>query len=353
MASLSSAFPGTRVSRPEYKVEGLSLVLHAVLVLSVVASMNRVDLHDRLTVLGPLALLGLLLGYALSRTRAQDLVAHSVALWTGAIATLILVTVVSAGPVEIVQGHGRPFLDLLRGVVQSLTSNESNSVSDTELLVVLGVTAWLLAYSSAWVMYRRGWYGLGIAVPASILLASIRVDQRNGGWPLALFVFAAIALAARNTIALNSLRWARRNMAPGPGLTARFLFASLPVALIAVLAALLVNPGMHRALSVPYRETAQHGWESIRDRVEQTLGKSGSSGGSYASFPDDFTIGGNIDLGDEVVAKVQADQGHYLALRRYDIYDGRGWKSGVQSIPTFASRTSSSGSRKPSRSPAR
>jgi hypothetical protein len=331
MASLSSALSSARSTRPEYKAEGLSLVLHAVLVLSVVASMNRVDLHDRLTVLGPLALLGLLLGYALSRTRAQDLIAHSVALWTGAITALILVTIVSAGPVDIVHGRGRAFLDLLRGVARSLTTNQANSVSDTELLVVLGVTAWLLAYSSAWVMYRRGWYGLGIAVPASILLASIRVDQRGGGWPLALFVFAAIGLAARNAIALNSMRWARRNMSPGPGLTSRFLFASLPVAVTAVVAALLINPGMHQMLSVPYRETAQQGWESIRDRVEQTLGKSGPAGGSYASFPDEFSIGGNIDLSKDVVAKVQADQGHYLALRRYDIYTGRGWKSGVQS----------------------
>jgi transglutaminase-like putative cysteine protease len=331
MATLTGSASKQPIAGPEYVAEGLALGLHAVLVLSVVGAMNRVDLGDRIGVLGPLALMGLVLGYLLSQTRAQDLVAHSIALWTGAMAAVLLVTLETAGPVAIVRSKGAAFVDLVTGVSQSLVRDDTSSVTDAQLLVVLGVTAWLLAYSSAWVIYRRGWFGLGVAVPASILLASIRVDNRNGGWPLALFIFAAIGLAARHAIAANSMRWARRNMTTGPGLASRFLVAALPVAVAAVVAALLVNPGIHRAMSVPYRETAQQGWEQLRDKVESVIGKTGPGGGSYASFPDNFEIGGNIDLSNEVVARVQSDSGHYLALRRYDVYDGQGWSSGVQS----------------------
>ena len=330
MATLTGSATRSPIAGPDYRAEGLALALHALLVLSVVGAMNRVDLGDRIGVLAPLALTGLLLGYLLSQTRAQDLVAHSIALWAGAMAAVLLVAIETAGPVEIVHSRGGAFVDLVSGVSQSLVRDNTDSVSDAQLLVVLGLTAWLLAYSSAWVIYRRGWFGLGIAVPASILLASIRVDNRNGGWPLALFIFAAICLAARHAIATNSIRWARRNMTAGPGLTSRFLLAALPVAVAAVVAAMLINPGIHRAMSVPYRETAQQGWEQIREKVESVIGQAGPGGGSYASFPDNFEIGGNIDLSNEVVAKVQADSGHYLALRRYDIYNGSGWSSGVQ-----------------------
>jgi transglutaminase-like putative cysteine protease len=331
MATLTGSATKQPIAAPEYLAEGLALGLHAVLVLSVVGAMSRVDPGDRIGVLGPLALMGLVLGYLLSQTRAQDLVAHSIALWTGAMTAVLLVTIETAGPVEIVRSKGAVFVDLVTGVSQSLVRDDTNSVTDAQLLVVLGVTAWLLAYSSAWVIYRRGWFGLGVAVPASILLASIRVDNRNGGWPLALFIFAAIGLAARHAIAANSMRWARRNMTTGPGLASRFLFAALPIAVAAVVAALLVNPGIHRAMSVPYRETAQQGWQQLRDKVESVIGQTGPGGGSYASFPDNFEIGGNIDLSNEVVATVQSDSSHYLALRRYDIYDGQGWSSGVQS----------------------
>jgi transglutaminase-like putative cysteine protease len=320
-----------RGSGPEYKAEGITLALHAMLILSVVAAMNRVDANDRVSILAPLALLGLGLGYWLTSTAFQDLIAHSIALWTGVVAAVALVGVATVGPAEIVRSRGEALIDLIRGVGTSIYADEANRVDDTELLVVLGITAWLLAYSSAWVLYRRGWFMLGVAVPASILLASLRVDDRNGGWPLALFVFAAIGLAARNAVMVNSTRWVRRNMSAGQGLTSRFLFAAMPVALVAAAAALLLNPATHDALSVPYRETAQSGWNELRDRVESAIGQAGSGSGSYASFPDDFNIGGEIDLGDEVVARVESNSPHYLALRRYDVYDGRGWSSGVQS----------------------
>ena len=331
MISARMAPLADRRATPEIAAEGISLALHAVLVLSVVAAMNRVEQGDRVNVLAPLAVAGLFLGYLLSRTALQDLVAHSVALWSGAAVAVMLVALVTEGPTEIIDSRGDSVVDLVRGVAKSLSGNEERKVDDTELLVVLGVTAWLLAYSSAWVIYRRGWFGLGVAVPASILLASIRVENQNGGWPLALFIFATIGLAARNAVAVNSTRWARRNMSTGQGLASRFLIAALPVALVAVTAALLINPGTHEALSVPYREEVEQGWNAVRDRVEDAIGTTGTGGGSYASFPDEFDIGGDIDLGDQVVARVQADQRHYLALRRYDVYDGDGWSSGVQS----------------------
>lgn len=323
--------PRTRAS--DLTAEGVSLVLHAILILSVVGAMNRVDTGDRITILTPLSVLGLGLGYLLSRTRAQDLVAHSIALWTGAITAILLVGATSVGPVEIARSRGATLVDLVRGVGSALYRDESRRVSDNELLVVLGITAWLLAYSSAWVLYRRGWFALGIAVPAAILLASIRVDNGKGGWPLALFIFASIGMSARNAMIVNSQRWSHHHMSTGKGLASRFLVAGLPVAMIATGAALLLNPITQDALSVPYRETAQSGWDRIRNEVEAFVGHAGT-GGSYASFPDDFRIGGEIDLGDEVVARVSSSSQHYLALRRYDIYDGRGWSSGVQS--TFA-----------------
>ena len=115
MATLSGSATRQAAAGPEYVAEGLAFGLHAVLVLSVVSAMNRVDLGDRVGVLGPLALMGLVLGYLLSQTRAQDLVAHSVALWTGAMAAVLLVTLETAGPVEIVRSKGAVFVDLVTG----------------------------------------------------------------------------------------------------------------------------------------------------------------------------------------------------------------------------------------------
>lgn len=310
--------------------DGISLVLHAIAVLAVVASMRRVDDADRLLILGPLAVGGLLFGYLMSRTRVQDFVAHSMALWVGAAASLITVVMTQTPTEELISARGRPFFYLLEGVWQSIFAERNQTVANDELLVVLGITAWLLAYCSSWVVYRRGWYFAGLAMPAAILLISIRLDGRSGGVPLAFFVVAAIALGARHAISIRSLRWSAYQIPVVRGLPLRFVMAGLPVAVAAVVAASLLTSMTHENLSQDYRSQIESQWQSMQDQLGDLVG-GGRGSGSYASFPDSFDIGGDIDLGDEIVARVTSDEPHYLALRRYDVYDGRGWSSDVRS----------------------
>ena len=313
------------------ETDGLSLVLHAIAIVAVVASMRKVDEADRLTILGPLAVGGLLFGYLLSRTRIQDFIAHSAALWAGALAAIFTVVVSQHSPATLISGRGRPFLDLLGGVWESVTTERQQAVPDDELLVVLGITAWLLAYCSSWVVYRRGWYAAGLAMPAVILLMSIRIEGRTGGLPLVLFVAAAIALAARQAISIRTQRWTSHQIPVVRGLPLRFLVAGLPVAIGAVAVGSMLTGYTHENMTRDFREQLGIQWDSAQTRLADLLDGAGSGSGNYASFPDSFEIGGEIDLGDEVVARVSSTQPHYLALRRYDVYDGQGWSSDVQS----------------------
>jgi hypothetical protein len=329
MATIARALPARPATDSSRVTEVVTLLLHALLVVSVVAAMRRVDAGDRNAILAPLAVAGLLVGYLLARTTAVDMIAHSIALWTGGTAAILVVSLATDGVSGIVDTRGRSIVDLAGNVVRSLYQDRSDEVGDSELVVVLGITAWLLAYCSAWVIYRRGWFLLGVAVPAAILLASMRLDERSGGWPLALFIFAAIALATRHALAANSLRWARRNMLPGPNLTGRFLFAGLPVAVVAVIVAAALNPALHDSLEDARSEQLTERWNDLRDRLAEKLASNGDNGGSYASFPDSFDLGGDIHLSDEVVARVRAEGANYLALRRYDTYEDNGWASNV------------------------
>src|SRR5215211_6247920 len=283
MAAIARALPARHVTDNSRVTEAVTLLLHALLVMSVVAAMRRVDAGDRNAILSPLAVAGLLLGYVLARTRAVDMIAHSIALWTGGTAAILVVSLVTDGVSGIVDTRGRSIVNLTGNVVRSLYQDRSDAVGDSELVVVLGITAWLLAYCSAWVIYRRGWLLLGVVVPAVILLASLRLDDRSGGWPLALFIFAAIALGTRHALAANSLRWARWNMAPGPNLMGRFLFAGLPVAVVAVVVAAALNPALHESLEATRSGQLTERWNELRDRLADKLGSNGDKGGSYAS----------------------------------------------------------------------
>ncbi len=249
-----SAIAGTSERRPDQPFPALDselvgFVLHVLLVLSVVASMTRIDRQDRFLVLAPMAVLGLVLGYWMAQAQVPDMLAHSIALWTGALVSVAVVVLSSSSVANIVDSRGKVFLDLASDVIRSLYERNGEPASDHELLVAFGIVTWLIAYSSSWVMHRRGWFGFAIAGPAMVLLTSLHVEGNAGSVPLALFLFAAIGLAARNSFSQRSTRWARRNT-PVPSVSAPgAVYAGPPLALIAVLLAITVYPVAHDALS--------------------------------------------------------------------------------------------------------
>jgi transglutaminase-like putative cysteine protease len=55
-----------------------------------------------------------------------------------------------------------------------------------------------------------------------------------------------------------------------------------------------------------------------------------SKGGSFASFGESFRLGGELNLSDDPVALVHANQPVYLAVHRYNWYDGHGWTTDVE-----------------------
>ncbi len=320
--------------------ELISLCMHLLMLWSVIAAMSRVDSSDRLLILGPLATSGLLLGFWLAKTDIQDLMAHSVAVWFGALSALVLVGSQSTSLGEVISNRGQSYRDLVTGIGESLIGNQVGPVEDRQLLAVLGLTSWLLAYSSAWVVYRRRWYAAGIGVPAAILLTSLRVDDRNGGWPLAFFLIGAIGLGARDSYAGKVRHWSIRRMPAASGMARAFLFAGIPIAVVSVLTAQLLAPIIENIVSDTSTEKIEELWNDVSDDVLGRLGMQTPGSGNYTTFPSEWEIGGELNPTDEIVARVSSTDPHYLALRRYNVYTGNGWQSDVQTTFTLPGESS-------------
>lgn len=321
------------------KAEFVSLFMHLLMLWSVVAAMSRVDSSDRWTVLGPLATVGLLLGFGLAKIRVQDLMAHSIAVWFGALSSLFLVGSQATSLGEVAANRGRAYRDLVQGVSESLLGNQVGPVDDRQLLAVLGLTSWLLAYSSAWVVYRRRWYTAGIGVPAAILLTSLRIDDQNGGWPLALFLIGAIGLGARDSFVGNVRRWSLRRMPASTGLAPRFMLAGIPVAVVSVILAILVAPVIKDAMKPSYRDWAESLWSDMSEVIPESLLNGSDPGSSYTDFDDEWVVDEGGELSTAVVADVSSDRPFYLALKRQDYYTGKGFRSNVAA--TFSSTADS------------
>lgn len=307
----------------------VALAIHLFVVGAVVGGMVRFSAEDRLQALLPLGLLGVVFGYALALTRTPDVMSHVAAVWFGAVGAIIAVGLSVYTPVEIVESRGRVLWELAESVGRSAAGSESTRLDDLELLTLLALTIWMLGYTSAWVLYRRGWLAAALVPPAVVLAISLRSASDRPVWPVGMFLFAAVILWARRQILNRQRTWAHRGLRAPETVSLRAVGLALPVALLILGAGSALPVTAPREAVEPVTSAVSESWDTVRDEVARRLGLEGTGSGNYAEFPESFEIGGTLELGKEIVATLDSEAPHYLALRRYDSYDGAGWSSNV------------------------
>src|SRR5215207_5953896 len=173
----------------------LLLVLQAGLVSIAARSIELEAWSKGATTLVPLALLGVLGGFALGRTRVPDLLSHAWAVLVGAGLT-ILVTAIPASEL------GIPWASRVRYLIDTgrywLRDSISGRAADNDLLFIaaMGMLAWLVGYSSSWFLFRRDWILPAIVLPGMLIIISVTNGGEGTSATALIFVVIALALIA-------------------------------------------------------------------------------------------------------------------------------------------------------------
>jgi transglutaminase-like putative cysteine protease len=313
----------------------ISVVLHAALLVVMADAIGRVEQRERLGILVPLALGGGLIGLTLAKTRSVDLFAHLTAFVFGVTAA-VGVTAVRYGDLG---GGWRTTLDRLELRAERLYTSleQSKPLEDDLLVAVIGITIWLVGYSSAWMLYRRRWLGPSVMLPGVVILTSLGLDRDASSAPIFAYLVVAMVLAARHFAFRRQQDWRRARIAAPATLPARFLTSGIVVAALAVTVGIMLPVQAPDRVLNSVSDRADETWRDIA-RVWERLSIGDGDGGkasTYAEFPDSFRIGDPINLSHDPVAYLAADQPSYLALRRYNVYDGHNWSSDVDSTFRF------------------
>ena len=208
-------------------------------------------------------------------------------------------------------------------------------LDDPRLLsIMLGAAVWLVSYTAAWVLFRRGWLTTALALPGAIALANLGYAPEEG-------TLAASGHGRRR----HAARGPPRGLPAGDRVVARAAALSAPHG-----SPLPVWRHRHRlagggsrldtaALDAETLSSAPPGSDSTsrwkRSPTAGTIssprfgGPGDNNGGSYSAFGDSFRLGGHLQLSDDPVVLLQPSGGAmrpaYLAGQRYDAYDGHGW----------------------------
>jgi hypothetical protein len=111
---------------------------------------------------------------------------------------------------------------------------QSKPLDDDLLVATIGITLWLVAYCSAWMLYRRRWLGPAVMLPGVVILTSLGLDRDASANPVYAYLAVAMVLAARHFAFRRQQDWQRLRLSPPPALPGRFLRSGVIVAVAAL-----------------------------------------------------------------------------------------------------------------------
>ena len=332
--------PAPKAVAPSRPTEGwFTFALHLVIIAMTASSVVRVDRDDRSAILIPLAAGGLLLGGLVARTPALDAVAHILALVSGAMSALLLFALKTDGLSKTWDARGRNVYDLGQKIVDAQLNVGTTRLTDDDLLVVIGVTLWLVGYSSAWMLYRRHWLTPALLVPAVLVFINLRFEDEEPTVSLAVFTVAALVMAARHQAFVRQIEWSRARVPVPRGLPARFTASGSVIAVIALVLGWALPVQAPNGIVDGVADQFQTRWEQVARELNKIGGPSQRNqfaSNDYSTFADSFKIGGEFTPSEDPVASLEASESMYLVLRRYDQYNGLGWASAVDSTYQMA-----------------
>ncbi len=306
-----------------------SLVLLTAVVYSTIWCVQAADWVDNLGILSLTTALGLLVGViGAKQRRFPRLYVHLVATLFG----LLLAFWQTAG--AFYDGNLAAFAHgIYQWVVTSFAGGSSND--DSIFLFFITALGFVLAYTSAWLVYRTRNPWLMILANAVVLL--INLNNIDFGYVIFLVVFlmASLLLLLRFNLYESVRRWERQGLRYGEDLTWDIMQAGALISIGILILSWLLPWGYTNSTAALIWSNNQNPWVQIENTWNRIIAVNNTANpANHGNFEDMLTLGGNPNLNNDIVFRVQsADPNQYLETLSYDTYDGRNWTNSA----TYAS----------------
>jgi hypothetical protein len=310
-----------------------SFFLLALVVYSTIWCVQAVNWVDHLSLLTPVTALGLLSGIvAAKQRRLPRLLVHILA-----VAFSILLAFWQTSGADYA-GHVSVFLSSVRTWF-ALALGGGTSSDDSIFLLFILVLGFLLAYTSAWLVYRTRSPWLMLLANAVVLL--INLSNIDAGYVIFLVIFlvAALLLLLRFNLYESSIRWRRQGLRCSDDLTWEFMQAGALISLGILVFSWLLPWGYTNQSAAQIWSADNNPWVQAQNIWNRLLSVSGGSiPQNHGNFTSLLTLGGSPNLTNTPVFRVKTNDGsQYLQYSSYDQYDGIShWISGA--LVTAASR---------------
>ncbi len=300
-----------------------SLFLLVTLVYSTIWSVQAAQWVDHLSILSLTTALGLLIGLLAAKQRPLSRwVVHPLAILFG----LLLAFWQTAGA-----DYGGNIGALVNGIHQwiVLAMNGGTSADNSIFLFFITALGFLLAYTSAWLLYRTRSPWLMILANAVVLL--INLSNIDPGYVIFLIVFliAALLLLLRFNLYESSARWKRLGLRTSDDLGWEFMQAGAMLSIGILIVTWFLPWGYINNTAAQVWSASNNPWVTVQDVWNRLFSVTGGYNAlNHGNFTGTLTLGGNPNLSNDIVFTVTSnDNSQYLQSLSFDTYDGRTWSN--------------------------
>jgi hypothetical protein len=302
-----------------------SLFLLATVVYSTIWCVQAAGWVEHLNVLSLITLLGLASGvFAAKQRRMPRLLVHVMAVALG----ILLALWQTAG-----NDYGGSVAALVNDMHQWLLLALAGGTSSDDSIFLFFIIAlsFLLAYTSAWLVYRTRRPWLMILANAVVLLINLNFIDAGYIVFLVVFLVAALLLLLRFNLYESSMRWKRLGLRCSDDLGWEFMQAGALISIGILILAWLLPWGYTNDAAAQIWSADNNPWVQLQNVWDRIISVSGGTNiASHGNFTDTLVLGGNPNLNGDLVFTVKTDDsgGQYLEADSLDTYNGRAWTYG-------------------------
>jgi transglutaminase-like putative cysteine protease len=299
-----------------------SLFLLAVVVYSTIWCIQAVGWVDHLNILTLTTGLGLLVGVITAKQlRLPQLTIHC------AVSLFALLLAYWQTANAFYQGDLAAFMRGIEYWVQTVMKG-GNGNNDAIFLFLITALSFLLAYASAWLLYRARNPWLLIIANAIVLL--INLSNVDAGYVLflAVFLIAALLLLLRFNLHESLRVWRRRGLRFADDIGWDIMQAGTIISIGILIFSWLLPWGYTNPLAAQIWTLNSNPWVQLENTWNRVISLGGGKNPSnHGNFENTLVLGGNPNLNHDLVMKVQStDTTQYLMSLSYDTYLGsNGW----------------------------
>jgi transglutaminase-like putative cysteine protease len=282
----------------------------------------------------PVAILSVVFGFLLSRSHYSELLSLLLSGVYG---------VATIGVIQYVNAPGNPAVRLYAVAdrfANSLNLTLGGSLDPFLLILFLSILVWFLGHNTAWHTFRLDRVWRAILPPGIVLVLNgfYNPDRFNMSLYLGIYVFLSMLLVIRSHIEAREFDWYTHRIAFHRSLRNWFYFWGAIAGVVLLALALLLPTGSAEDNQKRYEQFLRGDIiNQLNQLINKLFGALEGQGVATADYygSDMLTLGGAIQLGDQIVMIVKAPQGprYYWESRVFDTYSDGKWLSTRHDTP--------------------